>query len=244
METLQKLHESASAGDHQAGKADEMARPTKARTFGLMTDVVLTTPYSFDIVRGLQAEFSNRGQTVLVANTDDSSNREDGLWRMFHAHQLHGVIYASMHHRAHVLGETPFGHRVVLANCYSVGQNYASVLPDDASGGYLQAKHLLQLGHRRIGGITLAGDLPATRLRGLGARRAFAEAGAAIDESLFLPGFSGPVRQEKLLPTMQRWPCSRALTGQLRSSAAMTRLPCRSMPPQRAWAFQSRRICQ
>jgi LacI family transcriptional regulator len=172
---------------------------TKPKTFGLMTDVVLTTPYSFEIVRGLQAEFANRRQTVLIANTDDSSNREAELWNMFASHQVEGVVYASMHHRAHVLGETPFGQKVILVNCYSVGRNYPSILPDDASGGYIQAKHLIQLGHRRIGAVTLIGELPATRLRALGMNRAFAEAGIKLDDTLIAPGFDGPVRNETLI---------------------------------------------
>jgi LacI family transcriptional regulator len=171
----------------------------KSLTCGLMTDVVLTTPYSYDLVRGVQAEISSRGHICLIVSTDDSPYQEESLWRAFHEHKVQGVIYASMHHRAHVLSDSSFKNHMVLANCFSVGIRAPCVLPDDAGGGYIQAKHILELGHRRIGVISLIGELPATRLRDVGMRRAFAEVGVTLDESLYVPGFAGSTRQEVLI---------------------------------------------
>jgi LacI family transcriptional regulator len=168
-------------------------------TYGLMTDVVLTTPYSHDIVRGIQDGFAARGQNLLITSTGDNPNREARLWQLFRDHGVAGVIFASMHHRAHILNEAPIGKHIVLVNCFSVGMRAPAILPDDANGGYIQAKHLLNLGHRRIGVISLVGDLPATRLRDLGIRRAFLEMGVALDESLVVPGFEGSAREETLV---------------------------------------------
>jgi LacI family transcriptional regulator len=164
--------------------------------YGLMTDAVATTPYSVDIVRGAQAALNAAHQTLLIASSDGDSKRETELWRMFRAHRVAGVVYASMFHRAHDVGEPAFDKSIVLANCFATKSDRASIIPDDEAGGYEQAQYFLKRGHRRIGLVTLLNDLDATRLRGIGIRRAFRDAGVPFDETLSQQGSSGIVGAE------------------------------------------------
>jgi LacI family transcriptional regulator len=165
--------------------------------YGLMTDAVATTPYSVDIVRGAQSALTDPHQTLMIASSDGDPLREAELWDMFRAHRVAGVIYAAMFHRPHVLQETEYDQEVILANCFATKGKAASIIPDDAQGGYTQAQHVLKLGHRRIGVITLIDGLEATRLRQEGMRRAFAEAGVPLDESLVMSGYGGRIRAEE-----------------------------------------------
>jgi LacI family transcriptional regulator len=171
--------------------AARQMRSGASSVFGLMTDAVATTPYSVDIVRGAQAALRENHQTLLIASSDGDPEREAELWQMFRAHRVAGVVYAAMFHRSHDVGQPAFDKSIVLANCFASKGDKPSIIPDDEIGGYTQAKYLLQRGHRRIGIVTLVPDLEATRLRGLGMRRAFAEAGAAFDETLELRGAHG-----------------------------------------------------
>jgi LacI family transcriptional regulator len=84
----------------------------------------------------------------------------------------------------------------VLANCYDKKVTCSGIVPDDEQGGYEQGRYLLQRGHRRIAIITLIRKIEATKLRGKGIRRAFAEAGVSFDESLDLCGYDGAVAHE------------------------------------------------
>lgn len=168
-------------------------------TFGLMTDAVATTPYSVDLVRGAQSVLGAEGQTLLIASNDGDLAKEEALWRTFRAQGVAGVIYAAMFHRAHEVGETAFRRPLVLANCFDPDRRIPSIVPDDEAGGYEQARHLLALGHRRIAAVTLSPLIEATRLRGEGIRRAFAEAGVAFDESLELRGMRGDIWREELV---------------------------------------------
>jgi LacI family transcriptional regulator len=176
--------------------AARQMRSGASTTFGLMTDVVATTPYSVDIVRGAQSALQDAQQTLLIASSDGNPEREAQLWRMFRAHRVAGVVYASMFHRSHDLGEPAFDKAIVLANCYARRDNRPSIIPDDERGGYTQAQYLLKAGHRRIGIITLIPELEATRLRAIGMRRAFAEAGVLFDEQLERRGMTGGVGGE------------------------------------------------
>jgi LacI family transcriptional regulator len=179
--------------------AARQMRSGASSIIGLMTDAVATTPYSVDIVRGAQSALEATHQTLLIANSDGDAKRETELWRMFRAHRVAGVVYAAMFHRAHDVGQPAFDRSIVLANCFATNDGRASIIPDDEAGGYTQARYLLQLGHRRIGVITLVPGLEATRLRGLGMRRAFSEAGIAFDESLEVRGMIGGVGHEVMV---------------------------------------------
>jgi LacI family transcriptional regulator len=177
-------------------QAARQMRSGASSVYGLMTDVVATTPYSVDILRGAQSALKDSQQTLLIASSDGDPAREENLWRMFRAHRVAGVIYAAMFHRPHNLGSPTFDNTIVLANCYDINAQFNGFVPDDEQGGYEQARYLLHRGHRRITLITLIRDIEATRLRGIGIRRAFAEAGVSFDESLDLCGYDGTVSRE------------------------------------------------
>ena len=180
-------------------QAARLMRGGESSVFGLMTDAVATTPYSVDIVRGAQAALRENHQTLLIASSDGDAEREAELWRMFRAHRVAGVVYAAMFHRSHDVGQPAFDNSIVLANCFASNGDKPSIIPDDEMGGYTQAKYLLQRGHRRIGVVTLIPDLEATRLRGMGMRRAFAEAGVTFDEALELRGAHGALGCEVMV---------------------------------------------
>lgn len=181
---------------------DHAARIMRAATsnvVGLMTDVVATTPYSVDIVRGAQAALREQGRTLLIANTEGDPAIEREYWRMFRAHRAAGVLYATMYHRPLDLGQPDYANAIVLANCFSIRRDRPAVVPDDEGGGYTQAAHLLKLGHRRIAIVSLNPVIRATVLRAAGFRTAFAEAGVPFDPDLERPGFVGSIESEKLV---------------------------------------------
>lgn len=176
--------------------AARQMRSGTSSIYGLMTDAVATTPYSVDIVRGAQSALKERHQTLLIASTDGEPEREQELWRMFRAHRVAGVVYASMFHRSHDVGHPAFDKSIILANCFAANDDHPSIIPDDEGGGYQQAKYLLERGHRRVGIITLIEGIEATRLRGQGMRRAFQEAGVSFDADLEVRGYTGGIGKE------------------------------------------------
>lgn len=179
--------------------AARMMRGGESSVYGFMTDAVATTPYSVDIVRGAQAALNEQNQTLLIANTNGDEKLEQEYWRMFRAHRVGGVIYAAMFHRSHSVGQPDFKDSVVLANCFAGNGDRPSIIPDDEGGGYAQAEYLLKLGHRRIGILTLIPEIEATRLRGIGIRSAFRDAGVYFDERLAQRGMEGPVHFERMI---------------------------------------------
>lgn len=179
--------------------AARLMRGGDSSVYGFMTDAVATTPYSVDIVRGAQTALREMNKTLLIANTDGDADSEQEYWRMFRAHRVGGVIYAAMFHRPHEVGQPDFKDSIVLANCFANPADRPSVIPDDEGGGYAQAEYLLKRGHRRIGLMTLIPDIAATKLRGLGVRRAHRDAGVQFDETLDHLGIEGVVGNERMV---------------------------------------------
>ena len=52
---------------------------------------------------------------------------------------------------------------------------------DNLTGGLLATRHLIELGHRRIGFMAGRPDLESSRLREAGFRQALSEAGIEVD---------------------------------------------------------------
>jgi len=63
-----------------------------------------------------------------------------------------------------------------------------SVLTDNARGGWLATRHLLDLGHRRIGCIAGPSDVTPSAERITGYRQALNESNVPVDEALVLKG--------------------------------------------------------
>lgn len=180
-------------------QAARMMRTATSSVVGLITDAVATKPYSVDLIRGVHHALRESDRTLLIADSDGHTGLENDFWRVFRAHKVAGVIYATMYHQRRDLGAPDFAGPIVLTNCFSSNRDRPAILPDDEKGGYLQASYLLQRGHRRIACLSLNPLIPATGLRAEGARRAFAEGGVAFDERLLVPGFIGPVPEETLV---------------------------------------------
>lgn len=172
-------------------------RSNRSNTIGIVTDFISTTPYSGDIVRGVQDWASANGRTVLLANTDGDPQREVNVWRTFKAHRLDGVLHVAMYHRvvAPVVGDVSIP--TVLVNSHAAdGYEYPSIEPDDFGGSYALTEHLLALGHRRIGYIRLNPLLLGANQR-LDAFLAAARAAGLPEHDLLIRlGMEGPIGRE------------------------------------------------
>src|SRR3712207_6932138 len=70
----------------------------------------------------------------------------------------------------------------VLLNCYSEDGTWASVVPDEVSGGCTATEVLLSKGHERVGFINLPPVIPAAVGRLQGYKRALEARGLPFDE--------------------------------------------------------------
>ncbi|WP_026618182.1 LacI family DNA-binding transcriptional regulator [Ensifer aridi] len=178
--------------------AARQIRSSRSNTFGIITDYVSTTPYSVDIVRGIQDWANTHGKSILMANTGGLPEREAEIWKMFQSHRIDGVLYVTMYHRVVDPEAGDVSIPTVMINCRpQTSELLPSIEPDDFQGARDLTRYLLERGHRRIGYIRLNPILLGAELRLDAFRRTVKEFGLAESDLSIRLGMEGPVGAEE-----------------------------------------------
>lgn len=196
-DTIEKVQLAIADLGYIPNLAARSIRSSRTDIIGIITDFISTTPYSGDIVRGVQDWAAENGRTVLLANTDGDAARETDVWRTFKAHRIDGVLFVAMYHRVVVPSAGEVSIPTVLVNAHAAdGHAYPSIEPDDYGGSADLTRHLIARGHRRIGYIRLNPLLLGANQR-LEAFLATAQAAGIPDRDLVIRlGMEGPVGRE------------------------------------------------
>lgn len=197
-ETVRRVEEAIQALGYVPNLGARMTRTNKSRTFGILTDFISTTPYSGEIVRGIQSWAHANGRTILLANTDGDPEREKDAWRTFREHRIDGVLYVTMYHRIVEFSGESLPIPTVLVNCRAEhGSAIPSVTPDDAGGSAFLTEFLLRKGHRRIAYIRLNPSLHGAEQRFHAFEAVVTARGVPRDDILVRIGMTGPVGAEE-----------------------------------------------
>lgn len=158
-----------------------VSRETK--TIGLvLTDI--TNPILTRVAQSIEAALAQRGYGTLFATSNNALDDEIRAVELFRARQVDGMlIYPSNHRRLdHLRPLRRANHPIVLL----VGDPDAgidAVCMDQRRGAYKAVRHLIDMGHRRIGlldGSQRYGNLEKRE----GCLQALAEAGIVPDPAL------------------------------------------------------------
>jgi LacI family transcriptional regulator len=181
-------------------RAAQLMRTSRSMVVGLMTDVVATTPFSTDIVRGIQDALEATPYTLLTINTSGSPEKEARSWQTFREHGISGVLYVTMFHRQLPV-TTQFPEiPVVLVNCSAPARpDLPSIVPDDYRGGYDAAAHLLDRGHRKLAYVALNEHILAAELRGGAFVDALTAQGVEVHRDWMIPGLEGEVFKDRFV---------------------------------------------
>lgn len=140
----------------------------------------IANPFSTALVEGVNQVFDQAGYTTFIATTSRSVDREKASLQAFVDHRVDGLIVAT---RGTKIGDAAL-RRLARQNIplVTIGRPVQlacvdSVTADHAQGAYDVVKHLLALGHRRIGFIGIAPEDGKTLRRYGGYVAALREAG-------------------------------------------------------------------
>ena len=108
------------------------------------------------------------------------------LPRVLLERRVERVIVASWFHRAVTVPSLLRSHVRALANCFTTFGDYATIVPDEAGGGYLATRRLLNRQLAPVGFLNMRPAIPAGPGRLKGYKQAFREAGVPYDSSLVI----------------------------------------------------------
>jgi len=157
-------------------------RTQRSMTLGLVIPNT-ANPFYAEVARAVEEVGFERGYTVFLCHSSHLPEREQRYAQMLRAKHVDGAIF---HPTTADLGPLAFlsqaGIQVVVLERSVPG--YYCFVADERNGGYLATRHLLELGHRRIGCVVRTGDLTSSAARVEGYRAALAEVGLPLDGRL------------------------------------------------------------
>jgi len=157
---------------------NDAARQLKAGRSSSIGFILLDVrnPFFTDVARGVEQQAARHGLSVLLANSDETPEREAAYLDLFEQQRLQGLLVSPIGNVLERL-ERLQGHGIptVLVDRRAEGRPLSSVSVDDVAGGYLAVAHLIEQGCRRIVFIGGSLDIRQVADRLLGATRAAGE---------------------------------------------------------------------
>ncbi len=130
--------------------AARQLRAGRSRSIGLSV-LDIGNPFFTDLARGAEDRGREAGFSVLLANSDEDAEREAAHLDLFSEQRVFGILLTPVGARPERLDSMRrHGTPTVLVDRQTDREDYSSVAVDDAAGGYMAVKHLLDIGRRRI----------------------------------------------------------------------------------------------
>lgn len=150
-----------------------------------LTDTVMAAMFE-----AIERAARSRGQFAIVGMSGDDLEQERIVTQRLLDRNVDGLVLATARVDDALLASLR-KDRVTHALVLRTDGISPSVVGDDESGGYAATRHLLDLGHRRIGLVLGPRYTSTANDRLLGVRRALAEAGVDLDDDLVVRGGYG-----------------------------------------------------
>lgn len=173
--------------------AARQLRAGRSRSIGLVV-LDIGNPFFAEVARGAEDRAAQAGMTVLVGNSDESSDRERLHLALFREQRVNGVLVTPTTDNLSLLhGLRDSGVPVVLVDRQVEDGGFTSVAMDDVEGGRMATAHLLEIGRRRLAFVAGPQSIGQVADRLQGAR-------AAVND---VPGASLEVVERSALSVLQ-----------------------------------------
>lgn len=183
-DTQQKILDYAKKHDYIPNQLARSLSRGKSDTIGLIIPNISDTFYS-KVAGIIEKKAKAKGYTVLFSSSYEDPNTEGELIKSMLNRQVDGLIIASTQKNQK---EMDFlkkeGFPFVLFDRHYPDNDTDYVIVDNFLGTKTATEHLIKLGRKRIGLITLEPELDAITQRYLGYKKALNDAGRSLEENL------------------------------------------------------------
>ncbi len=158
--------------------------------------VVVTSiadPFNAEVVSGIEEIALTHGYSLLLATCHSDPNREMLAVQSFYERRVDGILVSSS--RVGSLYRPMLADMkvpIIFINSHHPDDDMFSVTIDNHNAGLQATRHLVQLGHKRIGYLGNQFGLQADTQRYAGYRSALEEVDIGFDPELVVHGNGGP----------------------------------------------------
>jgi LacI family transcriptional regulator len=192
-EAHRRVFAAAAELGYRPNVAARSLRTQKTSTLAFISDIVATTRFAGDMIRGALDAAREHDHVLLIAETQGDESFEKHAIEAILDRQVDGVIYAAMATRQLAVPAALATQPTVLLN--AANGTRPCVLPDDEQAGHAVAMALIEAGHRHriglIGRNRLKESDPevslAARARLRGIERALTSVGGRLSGAVACP---------------------------------------------------------
>lgn len=192
--TRAKVHRAATELEFRPNLLARALATARSQVFGAIVHDI-SDPYFGTVVRGLEETARAAGYQLFVCSSDRDAVRELELVGTLMAHQVAAIIFAGggidevAYQRSLRKALADYRRRGgVVVQLAPANVPAPHVLPDNVGGTTAVVRHLVELGHRRIGYAAGPPQVLTSTVRLSGYRAGLADAGIRYDERLVAHG--------------------------------------------------------
>lgn len=192
----------------------------------IITDI--KNPFFSEVVRGIEDVAFENQHGIITCNSDEDGEKEEFYINTLISEQVSGLVIAPTPHNYSLLQElADQGYPITFVDRINSELKFDSVKVNNTNGARTAVKHLLELGHRRIGIIGGIPGITTTEERYKGYVKAHEEYDLPVDQQLVTFGNSrqdGGIEQTRKLLAMENPPTALFVTNNLMTLGCLQEL--------------------
>ncbi|PHN02451.1 LacI family DNA-binding transcriptional regulator [Flavilitoribacter nigricans] len=188
MDTQHKVQKAIKELNYRPSRVAQRLRSKgkESKLIGLVLPDI-ENPFYVDMVKGIELAAYNKGYSVIIGNFSQNKARSEMYIDILKAEGVNGFIVAPVNNDDQKVTElVKSGYQVTCVDRDIAGVEVDVVKVNNEEAAYGAIKHLIDLGHRRIGHVGGQWDIPTTKARLAGYKRALLESGIPVEEDLII----------------------------------------------------------
>lgn len=182
--TVTRVREAIDELGYEASLIARSLRSQQTNVIGVLVSDI--EPFSAEVLKGV-ANALRPTHYELVVYSGGHGGSQVG-WERRYLSRLSGTLTDGTILVTPTVTEVPAGQPVVAVDPHAGNTSFTTVAAQNDEGAVIATRHLVELGHRRIGFLGGRADLESAKLREAGYREALTAAGIPVDPSLICDG--------------------------------------------------------
>jgi len=174
-EVVSRVYEVITALDYQPDQRARSLRTGSTQTIGVLVSDI-ANPFFPKVVRGVEDCARENAYSVLLSNTDESAETEAFNLSLMIERRVDGLILAPSVGADQVLENLTRREMAIVLVDRGCDLPMDQICSENRQGAYAAVKHLISLGHKRIGIIVEMVEIQSFQERILGWKEALGEA--------------------------------------------------------------------
>ncbi|OIK13728.1 LacI family DNA-binding transcriptional regulator [Bacillus sp. MUM 13] len=186
-DTTERVLKAIDSLNYQPNILARQLRRLETKTILVIVPDITNTFFS-KVLRGIEAVAIANGYQVLLGDAQNDADRESGYLNILKQRKADGMLLLTAKNNGQAIEEIAKQFPVVLACEYIEGSQIPTVSIDNVSSARKATRHLIELGHEKIGFLSGPFNSVLGRDRYKGFQQALAQSGLPTDSLLVQEG--------------------------------------------------------